>query len=120
MEKEKEEELLRPKTIKVYQKDIDKGKGKVGGPPSLEKNDNMPPPLLDTPPVDTTDRKPAIESMKTPVEDTNPKSEILYTVNVDTQEVNVVVEKETTKDNVKNVTTESPVVEVEMNIEKPT
>lgn len=128
VEKEKQEELLRPKTIRVYQKDRDKGKGKVGGPPSLKITDNLPPPPSDTPPEETTDNQMATESMETPQEDTNPESKILYTMNIDTQEVNVVVDKETTKDIKEDVTTESPIadVEVEVNdkvnisIEKPT
>lgn len=52
VEKEKQE-LKRPKTIKVYQKD--KGKRKVGGPPSLKIIDNLPPPTSYTPPVQTID-----------------------------------------------------------------
>lgn len=49
---------------------------------------------LDTPPVVTTDNQPATESMDTPHEDTNPDSEVLYTMNIDTQKVNIVVDKE--------------------------
>lgn len=66
--------------------------------------------------------------MQTPLEDTNPEAEILYSVNMDTQEVNVVFFRETTEDKKIDVTTESPTTdaEVELNetvnikIEKPT
>lgn len=62
--------------------------------------------------------------METPLEDTNLESEVLYTMNIDTQEVNVVVDKETTEDKKKDVTTESLTTDVEINvstnIEKPT
>lgn len=34
--------------------------------------------------------------MDIPHEDTNPDSEVLYTVNIDTQKVNIVVDKEST------------------------
>lgn len=43
VDKEKQEEYRNPKPIKVYQKDSDKGKGKVGGPPSIKVKDNLPP-----------------------------------------------------------------------------
>lgn len=97
VEKEKQEELNRPKPFKVYQKDKDKGKGQVGGPPSLKITDNLPPPRFDTPPVETIDTQLKIESMDTPQEDTNPDFEVLYTMNIDTNEVNLVVDKESTK-----------------------
>lgn len=94
MEKEKQEELKRPKAFKVYQKDKDKGKGKIGGLPNIKVIDNLPPPIF-TPPIQI-DATLAIEDVETPHEDTNPKLEILYTMNIDTQEVNIVVDKETT------------------------
>ncbi|XP_059074796.1 L-type lectin-domain containing receptor kinase S.1-like [Cryptomeria japonica] len=74
----------------------------------------------DTPPVDNTDSQPATEIMETPLEDTNPESKILYTMNVDTQEENVVVDRETTEDKTIDVTNESLAPEVEINIEKHT
>lgn len=45
VEKKKQEERSRPKTkktFKVYQKD--KGKGKIGGVPSIKITNNIPPP----------------------------------------------------------------------------
>lgn len=69
VEKEKQEELNRPKeTFKVYQKDKDKGKGKVGGIPNIKITDNLPPPL-DTTPVPTNDT-PATESVDITHDDT--------------------------------------------------
>lgn len=111
VEKEKKEELKRPKAFRVYQKDKDKGKGKVGGPPSIKVTDNLPPPPSDAPPVETIGTPPVIdnvESMQTTHEDINPDLEVLYTMNIDTQEVNIVVDKETTEK--KDVATE-PLVE---------
>lgn len=66
--------------------------------------------------------------METPQEDTNPESKILYTMNIDSQEVNIVVDKETTEDKKKDMATKSPTVDVEIgvsdtvniSIEKPT
>lgn len=118
--KEKQEELKRPKTIRVYQKDKDKGKGKVGGPPSLNITDNLPPPPSYTPLVHTIDKQLATKSMETPHEDTNPESEILYTMNIDTQEVNIVVDKETTGGKKKDVATEPLAIDVEIGIETQT
>lgn len=54
--------------------------------------------------------------METPLEDTNLESEILYTVNIDTQEVNVLVDREITEDKKKDVTTESPTANVEVEV----
>lgn len=54
--------------------------------------------------------------METPQEDTNPESEILYTMNIDTQEVNIVVDKETTEDKKKDVATKSPTADVEIGV----
>lgn len=95
VEKEKQEEYRNPKPIKVYQKDKDKGKGKVSGPPSIKIRDNLSPPPLVTPPVTTTEDQPTDESMDVSQEDTNPNSEVLYTIDVDTQKVNIVVDKST-------------------------
>lgn len=91
---------------------MDKGKGKVGSPPSLKITDNLPPPLSDTPLTHTVDNQPTIKSMETPLEDTNPESHILYTMNIDTQEVSIVVDKETTKDKKEDVATEPPATDV--------
>lgn len=96
VEKEKQKEYRNPKPIKVYQKDKDKGKGKVGGPPSIKIKDNLSPPPLITPLVTTTKDQPTDESMHVPQEDTNPNPEVLYTVDVDTQKVNIVIDKDTT------------------------
>lgn len=120
VEKEKQEELKRPKTVRVYQKYKDKGKDKVGGPPNLKIMDNLPPSHSDTPPVETIDTQPLTESMETPHEDTNPESEILYTMNIVTQEVNIVVNKETTEDKKKYVATEPPTIDVEIRVETQT
>lgn len=128
VEKEKQEELLRRKTIRVYQKDRDKGKGKVGGSPSLKITDNLTPPPSDTPLLEAIDNQSATKSMETPLEDTNLEFEVLYTMNIDTQEVNVVVDREATQDKKKDVTTESSTVDVEVEVndtihistEKPT
>lgn len=103
VEKEKHEELNRPKkTFKVYQKDRDKGKGKVGVLPNIKVTDNLPPPLVTS--LVQTNNTPATEDVDTTHEDTNPKSEILFTMNIDTQEVNIVVDKDSTeaKNNVSN------------------
>lgn len=112
--KEEQEELKRPKTIRVYQKDRDKGKGKVGGPPNLKITDKLPPPLFDTPPVETIDTQPTTQSMETPHEDTNPESNFFYTMNIDTQEVNIVVDKESTEKI--DVAIETPAIDVEIGV----
>lgn len=49
---------------------------------------------------------PATENVDTTHEDTNPKSKILFTMNIDTQEVNIVVDKDSTEvknDNTRNI-----------------
>lgn len=47
VEKEKQEELRRPKkTFKVYQKDRDKEKGKVGSLPNIKVTEKLPPSLV--------------------------------------------------------------------------
>lgn len=115
VEKEKQEEYRNPKLIKVYQKDKDKGKGKVGGPPSLKIKDNLSPPPLITPPVTTTEDKPIDESMG--IEDTNPNPEVLYIVNIDTQKINIVLDKDTTDKT--DMASEPPVTNITDDIEKP-
>lgn len=107
VEKEKKEEYINPKPIKVYQKDEDKGKGKVGGPPSIKITDNLPPPFQDTPSVTTIDDQLADESMDISQEDTNPNSEVLYIVDIDTQKVKIMVDKDTTGKT--DMASESPV-----------
>lgn len=111
VEKEKQEKLKRPKDFKVYQKDKDKGKGKVGGIPNIKVTDNLPPPSITLSiQIDaTTDTK----AMETRHEDTNPESKIMYTMNIDTQKVNIVVDKETT-DEKKYVATKPPTENVEV------
>lgn len=94
VEKEKQEEYRNPKPIKVYQKERDKGKGKVGGPLRIKVKDNLSPLPQITSPVKTTEDQPADESMN--IKDTNPNPEVLYTVDVDTQKINIVVDKDTT------------------------
>lgn len=96
MDKKKKEEYRNPKPIKVYQKDKDKGKGKVGGPPSIKIKDNLSPPPLITPPVTTIEDQPIDDSMDVSQEDTNPNPEVLYIVDVDTQKVNIVIDKDAT------------------------
>lgn len=94
VEKEKEEEMNQPKkTFKVYQKDKDKGKGKIGGFPNIKITDNLLPPPLNNAPVHSED-PPVIDTGGITHDDTNPKSEILFTMNVDTQEVNIIVDKD--------------------------
>lgn len=107
VEKEKQD-LKRPNTFKVYQKEKDKGKGKLSGPPSIKVIDNLPSPSSNTPPE--------TESMETTHEDTNPDSEVLYIMNIDTQEVNIVVDKESSEK--RDVATEPPVEDtsVETNV----
>lgn len=94
VEKEKREEMNRPKkTFKVYQKDKDKGKGKIGRVPNIKITDNLPPPPLDTASVHSED-PPVINTEGVTHDDTNPKLEILFTMNVHTREVNIVVDKD--------------------------
>lgn len=88
VEKEKQEEYRNPKPIKVYQKDKDKGKGKVGGPPSIKVKDNLPPPVK----IAIPKNQPAAESMH--AEDSNTNHEVLFTINVDTQNINITVDKD--------------------------
>lgn len=62
----------------------------------MKVTDNLSPPASDTPSIETVDTPPVtnnIESMETTHEDTNPNSEVLYTMNIDTQEVNIVVDR---------------------------
>lgn len=71
------------KAFKVYQKD--KGIGKLGGVPAIKIIDNIPPPAQDTSTSPVHIANPP--DMATEVithDDTNPKSEILFTMNVDT------------------------------------
>lgn len=83
------------KPIKVYQKDKDKGKGKAGGPPSIKVKDNLlPPPPNTSPVIKNSQDQPIVENMN--VEDMNPNPEVLYIVDVDTQKINIVVDKDTT------------------------
>lgn len=83
------------KTFKVYQKDKDKGKGKVCGIPNIKITNNLPPPL-DTTLIHSVD-PPVTDSIGVTHDDTNLDSKILFTTNVDTQEVNIVVDKDNTK-----------------------
>lgn len=82
------------KTFKVYQKDKDKGKGKVGGVPPIQITDNLPPPAQDIPPVHTVNPS-DMGTEDVILDNTNPDSEILFSMNVDKQNINIVVDKET-------------------------
>lgn len=102
VEKENKEERERQEMDKsfdkVYQKD--KGKRKIGSIPIIKVTDNIPPPTQDTQPLtlDITvhkDNKPDKENEKVTHDDTNPDYKILFTMNVDTQDINIVVDKET-------------------------
>lgn len=119
VEKEKQEEYRNSKPIKVYQKDKDKGKRKFGGPPSIKIIDNLPPPSQDTPLVTTIEDQSTDESVDISQEDTNPNSEVLNIVDVDTQKVNIVVDKDTTDKT--DMASEPPVTDNTDNTEgKPT
>lgn len=74
---------------------------------------------MDTPPAYIIVTAPIIdnvESMETTHEDTNPDSEVLYTMNIDTQEVNIMVDKKKTKK--RDMENEPPIenIAVETNI----
>lgn len=66
---------------------------------------------------ETTDKWDNVESMETTHEDPNPDSEVLYTMNIDSQEVNIMVDKETIEK--RDVATEPPIenIAVEINVE---
>lgn len=104
MEKEKKEEKDRQKMdmsfAKVYQKD--KGKGKIGSVPDITIKDNLPPPTQDASPITIevlvqTGCQPEEKAEEITQDDTNPNSNILFTMNVDTQDFNIVMDKETTQ-----------------------
>lgn len=83
---------------KVYQKD--KGKCKIGGVPSIKVTDNIPPLAQDTPPLTSTSLVHTADPLDMDTnsmthDDTNPESEILFTMNVDTHNINIMVDKET-------------------------
>lgn len=85
---------------KAYQKD--KGKSKIGNVPNIMVKDNLPPLTQDTPPIIAeapvqTDSQPKEKAEEMTQDDTNPESNILFTINVDTQDFNFVMDKETTK-----------------------
>lgn len=87
---------------KVYQK-IDKGKSKIGNIPDIIVKDNLPPLAQDTPPIISEapaqiDSQPEEEkSEEVTKDDINPESNILFTMKVDTQDINIVLDKETTE-----------------------
>lgn len=104
VEREKKEEKDRQKMdksfTKVYQKD--KGKGKIGSVPNITIKDNLPPSTQDAPPVTVeaptqTDNQPEEKVEEMTRDDINPESAILFTMNVDTQDFNIVMDKETTE-----------------------
>lgn len=105
VEREKKEEKDREKMdksfTKLYQKD--EGEGKIGSVPDIIIKDNLSPLAQDTPPIiveastqtkSHPDKEKVEEITK---DDTNPESDILFTMNVDTQEFNIVLDKETTE-----------------------
>lgn len=104
VEREKKEEKDRQKVdkyfTKVYQKE--KGKGKIGSVPDIMVKDNLPPPAHDTSQITAeaptqTDSQPGEKVEEMTRVDTNPESYILFTMNVDTQDFNIVMDKETTE-----------------------
>lgn len=133
VEKEKREEKDRQKIdksfTKVYQK-IDKGNSKVGTVLDIIVKDNLSPPAQDTPPVVSeapTEMQNENEKISEEVKTNNvdSKSDILFTMNVDTQDINNVLDKEIAEEkkfealNVEKL--ESPVktIDTQQNIEIP-
>lgn len=106
------------KNFNIYQKDRDKEKCKVGGLPNIKVTDNLPPPLVTTP---TPRIYRLLKNVDTTHEDTNPESEILFTMNIDTQEVNIIVDKDITKikNNIANNENiaEQPIENIEVGIQ---
>lgn len=110
VEREKKEEKDRQMVDKsfanIYQK-VDKGKGKIGNIPDITVKDNLPPLVQHTPPVvaeartqtkiDLEEEK-AEEMMR---DETNPESDIIFTMNVDSQDFNIVMDKETSQPSTK-------------------
>lgn len=101
VEREKKEEKDRQKMdksfTKVYQKD--KGKGKIGSVRNITVKDNLPPPAQDIPPITAeapvqTDSQPEEKAEEITRDDTNPEYEVLFIMNVDTQDFNIVMDKE--------------------------
>lgn len=104
VEREKKEGKDRQKMdrsfTKVYQK-VDKGKGKIGNIPDIIVKDNLPPLTQDTPPIisktpsqmDSQLGEDKLEELK----EDNPAPDILFTMNVDTRDFNIVMDKETTE-----------------------
>ncbi|XP_059066379.1 uncharacterized protein LOC131857696 [Cryptomeria japonica] len=116
---------------KVYKK-IDKGKSKVGSVPDITIKDNLPPLAQDTPLVvseapaekeNESDKEKISEEVKT--DNVDSESDILFTMNVDTQGINIVLDKETAKekkfDAINVEKPESPVknIDNQQNIEIP-
>lgn len=87
---------------KVYQK-TDKGKYKIGSVPDITVKDKLPPPAKDTPTIileaptqmDSQPKEEKVEEVTK--DDINSELDIIFTMNVDTQDFNIVMEKETTK-----------------------
>lgn len=128
--KEKKEKRINRKWMsfaKVYQKD--KCKGKIGSIPNITIKDNLPPPAQDTPPITTEvlvqpNSQPEDNVEEMTQDDTNPDSNILFTMNVDTWDFNIVMDKETSEVKQTEATnieiSESPVNTIDsQNIEIP-
>lgn len=104
VEKEKREEKERQKVdksfTKVYQK-IDKGKGKVGNILDITVKDNLLPPAQDTPlvveeaPTEMQNEPREDKSEEVKEDNIDPELEILFTMNVETQDINIVLDKDT-------------------------
>ncbi|XP_059064685.1 uncharacterized protein LOC131856779 [Cryptomeria japonica] len=128
---EKKEEKNRQKIeksfTKLYQKS-DKGKNKVGGILDLTIKDNLPPPVEDTPPVvaekqvEEKEKDQVKEQVEAQVEHEEEKtkevntenidseSNILFTMNVDTHDINVIINKYS--ENVEEKKTEATTIEI--------
>ncbi|XP_059064268.1 uncharacterized protein LOC131856491 [Cryptomeria japonica] len=99
----------------VYQKG-DKGKNKVDNVPDLTIKDNLPPPAQDTPPVaveaqaevqNQPTKKTSEEQKLTDVVD--PESNVLFTIKVDTQDINITMDDTSIPEIGKDHPTNTPV-----------
>lgn len=118
VEKEKREEKGRQKEdkpfTKVYQKG-DKGKNKVGSVPDLTIKDNLPPLTQNTPPA-TTEAQEEVQNQ--PIENTSeeekaidvvdPESNVLFTMKVDTQNINITIDDTSIPEIGKDQPTDTP------------
>lgn len=89
----------------MYQKG-DKGKRKVGNIPDLTIKDNLPPLTKDTPSVvaeaqvEIQDQNEERMAEEVNIDNIDPESKNLFTMNVDTQDINIVVDKTYVYENV--------------------